>query len=243
MRHLWGLIGAIGVLGLVFFGTLGLLAAVSHEPTGVMALAALGSGALLVIAVIARGEGSGALAKTRRVIGGVGLVVAPVTGFLTLLALVIEPSAVPGFLLVTLVAMVAWAQGIAADVGLSIGVSFTWLTVLALLATVVLAVGGVMVAVLVGGLGWDSETGTRLAFVGVLSLIGIVLGAWVRGRPDRKRLPRAVGLAALGRAHPADIELLAAGPRPILHRRPAADDRPSFPDLEPTDGEAGPPDH
>lgn len=240
MRYVWGLIGAIGLLGLVFFGTLGFFAAISNDPSvWTLALAAIGSAIVLVIAVVARGNGSAALAKTRRLIGSIGLVVAPVTGFLTLLALITDPSAAPELLLVTLVAMIAWAQGIAAEVGLSFEVSFTWLAVLALLAGGVAAVGGVIVAVLVGGLGWESSAGTRLGFIVLLTLSGTVFGAWARGRPDRKAVPRAVGLAALGRAGRDDIELLAAGPRPLLRQRSIADDRVLVPDREPTDGDSG----
>jgi hypothetical protein len=177
---------------------------------------------MTVIGIRARGDGAAAVAKTRRVIGGFGLVVAPVTGFLTLLALGTDPAVASRFLLVTLVAMAAWAQGIAAQVGLSFRAAFTWLVTLALCAVVVLAIGGLLVTVLVDGLGWESRTGTRLAFLAVFGLIGIVLAAWAGSRPDRRALPGSVGRAAFGRAGPGDVELLAAGPRPLLRRRPIA---------------------
>jgi hypothetical protein len=220
MRHVWGFVSALGLLVLVVFGTWACLTASTNDPdTSRSVLIAIGGAALMIVGIVARGSGSAAIAKVRRGIGGLGLVVAVVSGAMTLFAVLIDPSAVPTLLLVTLVAMLAWAQGIAAQVGISVRVSFWWLAVLALFGAVVLAVVAGLVAVLVGALGLDARAGTSIAIALVIGLSGAIVTAWARGRPDRSAVTKVVGRAALGRAGPVDLELLAAGPAPILRRR------------------------
>ncbi len=134
---------------------------------------------------------------------------------------------VPRFLLLTALALLAWMQGIAAQSGLSFRVMFRWLAALMLFVVAVVAVGGVVVAILagllVGVLRLDSEDGTRLAVGVVLALIAGLLIGWARGRRDRQAVGRAVGRAAFGRARTDDVALLAAGPGPILRGRSMTD--------------------
>jgi hypothetical protein len=227
VRHMWGLASALGLLIAVIFGTWACLTASTDDPsTSTSGLLALGGALLMGIGVVARGQGSAAVAKVRRAIGGLGLVVAPVAGVLALLALATDPSAAAGFLVVTVVALAAWAQGVAAQVGLSFRVSFAWLATLALIAAVIMVVGVVLgafvagaVSLLVGGQGSDAGAGMNVGYLVVLALIVAVFTVWAYGRPDRLAVPKALGRAALGRGGPDDVEVLAAGPGPILRRR------------------------
>jgi hypothetical protein len=232
LPHVWGLVGALGLLIAVIFGTWGCLTASTDDPsTSRSALVAIGGVLLMGIGIVGRGQGSAAVAKVRSVTGAVGLVVAPVAGLLALLALGTGQSSAASFLVVTAVALAAWAQGIAAQVGLSFRISFVWLVTLTLFATAVLVVGVVLGAFVVGGIslvaGWlglDVHAGVNVGFAVVLATIVVAFTVWARGRPDRLAVPNALGRASLGRVGPGDAELLAAGPGPILRRRPIAGD-------------------
>lgn len=219
MRRLSGLVIAAGLL--VMVGSLAWAClyssvdAASASAATVVAVAAL---MVVVVGILARGQGTAAIAKIRQIIGALGLFLTPVAAAMTLLALV-DPLMVPWFLLLTVVSVLAWLQGIAAQTGLSLRVLSMWLTALVLFAAGAAVVGGVIGVISVGvldGLGLDPDQGTRIAFGLTLASIAAVLFAWARGRPDRQAVGRAVGRAAFGRAKTDDIELLAAGPGPIL---------------------------
>ena len=224
VRHLWGLASAAGLLVLVFFGLFGLLSifngpSESGPSALTFALLALGGGTVMIVGIAARGEGQATLAKVRRMIAAVGLIMTPIALVLTFLALATDPTLAAGFFLVTLLATAAWAQGIAAQLGLSVRVSFAWLLLMTGVVLAVVLLGGVLATALVGRFGWDTTAGTRLAFAAAVILIATIGTIWARGRPDRQAVSKAVGRAALGRAEPGDLELLEAGPRPILGRR------------------------
>ncbi len=223
MRHVWGFVSALGLLVFIIFGTWGCLTAGANDPTApTTTLIALAGAGVMVLGVVARGDGSPALTKTRAGIGAIGLVVAPVAGFLTLVALAIDPAAVPGFLFMTIVALGAWAQGLAVQVGWSIRLAATWIGVVAVVTAVAVVVWGVIAAIFIGGLAWDGRAGAALGFAAVLGLIRAVRVLWLRGRPDREAAPGAVARTVIGRPGPGDLELLAGGPGPIL--RPIAPD-------------------
>ena len=215
---------ALGLMVFVIFGTWACLTASTDGP-GTSTVVALVGAVTMVVGVVARGDGSSAVAKARRVIAGVGLVVAPVTGVLTLLALGTDPTTASRFLLVTLAALAAWAQGIAAQAGLSLRVSFTWL--------VAMAMTGVVAIVMIGVVVTSPRRWARLICRrGTAVLIAFADAPDVRrssssdcdedDRPDRQAVGGAVGRAALGRPAPSDLEVLAAGPGALFRRRPTA---------------------
>ena len=182
---------------------------------------AIGAAIVVVVGVLARGQGGAALAKARQVIGAVGLFLTPVAAALTLFALV-DPPMIPWFVLLTVLALLAWMQGVAAQTGLSLRVTARWFVLMLVFAVAALALGVVIALVSAGALealGLDPDASRRVAFGLALASIGAVLFAWAKGRRDRRALGGAIGRAAFGRANPGDIALLAAGPGPILRRR------------------------
>ena len=223
VRRLWGIAIVAGLLVLVAAGFWSyLFSSVDPATSSTSAVVALGAAVVVVVGILARGEGKAAVAKVRQVIGAIGLFLTPVLGALTLFALA-DPPMVPVFLLLTVLALLAWMQGIAAQSGLSFRVLFQWFAVLAVFAVVVVAVGGVLAgvlaAVLIRVLRVDSEDGTRLALIAVFTLIAGLLIGWSKGRRDRQAVRRAVGRAAFGRARIGDIAILGAGPGPVLRGR------------------------
>ena len=247
LRHVWGLVSALGLLIAVIFGTWGCLTSSTDDPsTSRSARIAIGGVIVMGIGIVARGQGSAAMAKVRSVIGAVGLVIAPVSGVLTLLALGTGQASAATLLVVTVVALAAWAQAIALHVGLSIRVSFVWLLTLALSGAAVLVVGVVLgsvvagaVSVVGGWLGWDSGPGTLVAVPVTLAIIVAGFSVWAHGRADREAVPLALGRASLGRVEPGDVELLAAGPGPILRGRPIAADEQAAVDARLAAADAG----
>jgi hypothetical protein len=221
-RRLWGLATALGLLVMVAFGFWACLnASVDQAGASKSALVALGAVVLVVVGIRARGQGRAAVAKVRQVIGALGLFLTPVFAALTLLALA-DPPLIPRFLLLTVLALLAWMQGIAAQSGLSFRVLTQWFATLAVVAALAIVVGGFVAVTLVGVLGTiglDADQGTRVAFGLVVASMAAVTFVWAKGRRDRQTLGRAVVRAAFGRARTGDIALLAAGPGPILRGR------------------------
>jgi hypothetical protein len=192
-------------------------------------LVAIGAAIVLVVGILARGQGGAALAKARQVIGAVGLFLTPVAAALTLFALV-DPPTIPSFVMLTVLALLAWMQGVAAQTGLSLRVTARWFVSLLVFTVVALVVGSVIAAISIGvwkALGLDPTVSGRVAFGLALASIGAVLFAWARGRRDRQALGPAIGRAAFGRANPVDIAYLAAGPGPILRRRSTSEIEPA----------------
>ena len=178
---------------------------------------AIGAAVVVVVGILARGQGGAALAKVRQVIGAVGLFLTPVAAALTLFALV-DPPMIRWFVLLTVLALLAWMQGVAAQTGLSLRVTARWFVLMLVFALAALALGVVIALVSAGALealGLDPDASRRVAFGLALASNGAVLFAWAKGRRDRRALGGAIGRAAFGRANPGDIGT--AG------RRPAAD--------------------
>ena len=211
---------------MVGFGTWAYLTRSTGDPgASTSALIAVGGAAVMVIGIAARGDSPRAVAKARRILGGVGLVVAPVAGVLSLLELGTSPSSALAFLLVALAALALWAQAIALQVGLSFRVSVAWLTAALLSAAIAFAIAGLVAA----GVGaavtriWgDSLTASAVGSAVALGSIAAILRAWATNRPDRQAVPAAVRRAVFGKTLPGDGEVLAAGPGPILRRQPEA---------------------
>jgi hypothetical protein len=225
MRHVWGFASTIGLCVFVVFGTWGCLTSSADDPTASRSmLIALGGLVLTIVALIARGDGPATLAKVRQALGALGLVLTPIFAVLAVLAIASDATTVLQFLVLFLLAMAAWAQAIAAQPGLSFRVALVWLVALVVGVAVAVVAGGLILAVFTSmGLG-SSEASDWVRAIG-LAAIGLLGAAWVRGRPDRRAVPQALGRAALGRATPSDVELLASGPGPILRRRPGIDPR------------------
>ena len=223
MRHVWGFASAIGLLVFVVFGTLGCLTAQVEDRTAAQSLLiALGGAVLMVVGVVARGSGPSSLAKVRQVVGSLGLVLTPIAAVLAFLALATGSSSAPTYLILLVLGMFAWAQGSAAQSGLGSRASLVWLSALVL----VIAAGVVSALLLSGflvGLGLSSRSATAVSGGITLSVIGLLVATWRRGRPDRQAVPGALARMAVGRATPVDRELLAAGPGPILRRRSGKD--------------------
>jgi hypothetical protein len=231
VRHLWGLASVAGLLVLVSCGLFGLLTAFDDEPTGsgpsalTFAFLALSGGVVVAVGVVARGDGSEGLAKARRILGGVGLFVTPVAAALCLLNLGTAPSTALVFLLVTVAALVLWVQAIALQSSLPFGVSSAWLALAGLFAVVVFPIAlaisaGVGAAIAMVGAG--STAAAALGSAAGLAFVGWILSVWAGDRTDRRAVPGAVRRAVFGRALPADVALLTAGPAAILRGQPAA---------------------
>jgi hypothetical protein len=173
-----------------------------------------------VLGIVARGQSGAAVAKARQAIGAIGLFLTPVAAALTLLALV-DPPTIPWFVLLTVLALLAWMQGVAAQTGLSLGVTSRWFVTMLVFTVAALIVGGVIAVASIGvweAFGLHPDASARVAFGLGLASIGAALFVWARSRRDRQALGGAIGRAAFGRARPGDIALLAAGPGPILRR-------------------------
>jgi hypothetical protein len=182
---------------------------------------AIGAGIVIVVGILARGQGGAAVAKVRQMIGALGLFLTPVAAALTLLAFV-DPPAIPGFLLLTVVSLLAWMQGVAMQTGLSPRVLLAWVATMLLFTAGAAVVGGASAAIsagVLGALGVDPGQGGSVVLGLALASISAVLFAWARGRRDRQAVGRALGHAAFGRATIADVALLAGGPGPILRGR------------------------
>jgi hypothetical protein len=226
MRRLWGLASVLGLFVMVAFGTWGCLTSSAEDPSASTSLLiAAGGAAVMVIGLAARGDDPKVVAKGRRILGGVGLVVAPVAGALGLLELGTSPSTALAFLFVAIGALALWAQAIALQVGLSFRVAAAWLAaalVFAVIAVLIAAGIAAVVGAAVRAMGWDSLAGSPIGSAVAVACIGAILRAWATDRPDRQAVPAAVGAAVFGRATPGGIEVLAAGPGPILRGLPRA---------------------
>ena len=219
-RRLWGIAVVLGLFVLVASASWACLyASIDQATASTSVVVAIGSAIVVVVGILARGQGVAAVTKVRQVVGAIGLLITPVAAVLTLLAFA-DPPMIPVFLLVTVLALVAWMQWVTLQSGLSLGVVIQWFITLVLFAVVALTVSGLLVGALVGVLGWDSPPGTQIELGLVVAMIAVVLVAWARGRRDRQALGRAIGRTAFGRARTGDTALLAAGPGPILRGRP-----------------------
>ena len=211
MRHLWGFASALGFFAFVIFATFAILSVNSNDPTAPRwMLVALGGAAVWAIGLRARGDGTAALAKVRQVIGGVGFVVAVVAWFIALLALITDPPSAPGLLTVFLVAIAAWAQGIAGQTGLSFGTALSWLVAVGLVVTAWIAMLFLVMVVL------DALGLHQLVKLTAVALGTAVLGVWAWRRPDRRAASGAAARVAFGEMRTGDGALLAAGPWPLL---------------------------
>lgn len=199
-----------------------LYASVDPASASTSTVVAIAAAAVMIAGTLAQGQGRVAIAKVRQVVGAIGLFLTPIAAVLTLLALA-DPPMVPRFFLLTVLALLAWMQGIAAQSGLALPVLLGWAVTLLVFAAGVLVIGGVIAFISVGVLdavGLDGDQGTRVAFGLVLALTAALLLAWARGRRDRQAVGRAIVRAAFGRTKTGDVVLLRAGPGPILRRRP-----------------------
>lgn len=241
VRQLSGVAIVVALFVVVASGTWAYLyASVDPASASAASVVAIGAAIVVVVGILARGQGGAAVAKVRQVVGAIGLFLTPVAAALSLLAFV-DPPMIPRFLLLTVLALLAWIQGIAAQTGLSIRVLVAWAVTLALFTVVALGVGGVIAFISVGvldALGLDPDQGTRVAFGLVLASIATVLFLWARGRRDRQALGGAIGRAGFGRARTDDIALLAAGPGPILRGRSMTAVEVAEPDTERADRDA-----
>lgn len=220
MRRAWSLSSALGLLVMVAAGTWGWLTrSVNESGASTSALVALGGAAVMVIGVVGRGDGARSIAKARRGLGGFGLVIAPVSAALGLLQLGTDPGAAVGFLIVTLVALVLWAQAMALQAGLSLRVAISWLTLAIGFAAVVFPIAGV-VAALISRLGGGSQAASAVGAGAATVIVAGVLRVWASNRSDRQAVPGAVRRAMFGHALPGDLDTLARGPGHILRRRP-----------------------
>lgn len=227
MRRAWSLASALGLLVMVAAGTWGCLTrSVNDSAASTSALVALGGAALTVIGIVGRGDGARTVAKARRILGGIGLVVAPIAGTLSLLQLGTDPSGAGGFLIVTVAALVAWVQAIALQAGLPFRVAASWLG-LAIGFTGVaipIAIGiAAVVETVIKGAGWGSDVASGMGAGAVAALAAGFLRVSVSNRSDRRAAPGAVRRVVFGHALPADIDMLAQGPGPILRRRTTVD--------------------
>jgi hypothetical protein len=223
MRHVWGFASAIGLLVFVIFGTLGCLSATAEDPTAARSmLIALGGLVLTIIALVARGDGPSSFVKVREVLGAIGLILTPIFGVLAILAIASDAATVLRFLALFVLGMAAWALGVAGQRGLSFRVAFAWIATL-VIGVAVATVAGLLIGGALTSLGLRSYEAADWIRAIVFAALGLLAVTWLRGRPDRRAAPAALGRAALGRATPSDIDLLAAGPAPILRRRQAAD--------------------
>lgn len=226
MRRVWSLASALGLLVLVGSGTWAFLTSSTGDAgTSRWTLVALGGGAVMVVGLVGRGDRSGSVAKVRRMVGGVGLVVAPIAAALFLLQLGTDPSGAVGFGVVTLVALACWAQAIALQAGLSLGAASSWLGLALAFVLVVLAIGLAVfagVATISRAVGAGSDVARLLVGGATTVLVAAMLRRWARNRPDRQAVPGAVRRAMFGHALPGDAETLRYGAGPILRRLPPA---------------------
>lgn len=241
VRRLWGMAMVVALFVLVASGTWAYLySTVDLASASAASLVAIGAAIVVVVGILARGQGVAAVAKLRQAVGAIGLLLTPVAAGLTLLALA-DPPMIPRFLLLTVLALLGWMQGIAAQSGLSLPVLFAWAITLMVFTAVALGVGGVIAFISVSVLnavGLDRDHGTRVAFGLVLALTVAVLFMWAKGRRDRQAVGRAIGRAAFGRARTGDIVLLAAGPGPILRGRSMTEIQITEPDTGHADRDA-----
>ena len=173
MRHVWRLASLLGFLVMVASGTWGCLAAAVKDPSAWMSgLVAIAGAVVMVTGTVRSGDNARPVAKVRRILGGVGLVVAPIAGALSLLQLGTDPSAAAGYLVVTVVALVLWVQAMALQAGLPFRVAAAWLG---------LAIGFVAVAFPIAG--------------GIGAALGAALGAVIRGVGAGSDAASAVGAA------------------------------------------------
>jgi hypothetical protein len=113
-------------------------------------------------------------------------------------------------LAVFLVALAAWAQGIAVQTGLSLGTAVSWLVVVGLVVT-----GWTAMLVLVMA-GFDALGPHQFVNVVVLAVGAAVLAVWAGRRPDRLSAVGAAARITFGHVRSGDNALLAAGPWPLL---------------------------
>lgn len=224
MRRVWSLASALGLLVMVGSGTWAFLTRSSNDASvSTSALVAVGGAAVMVIGFAGRGDVSRSVAKARRILGGVGLVIAPVAAALGLLQLGTDPSGAVGSLLVALVAIALWAQAVALQAGLSFRVAVSWLTLAIGFTAIVFPIaGGVAagVAAVITELGAGSGAATAGGAGVAAAIVGAILRAWASNRPDRQAVPGAVRRAVFGHALAGDLDTLAMGPGPIIRRRP-----------------------
>jgi hypothetical protein len=112
---------------------------------------------------------------------------------------------------------------VALQAGLSFRVAASWLGLAIGFAAVAFPIaGGIGAAVgsAVRGIGAGSEAASAAGAGVTVAIVTAVLGIWGTNRPDRQVVPGAVRRAVFGHTRPGDFDILAAGPGPILRRRP-----------------------
>ena len=224
MTRLWRLASALGLLVFVVFGAWGCLNASVKDPDAWKSgLVAIGGAIVTVAGIVLSGDKARFVAKSRRFLGGIGFVVAPIAGILSLLELGTNPSQAFLPVTVTFVAVALWGQAIALQAKLPLRVAASWIALTIAFAAVALPIaGGVAVAVATGAetFGQSSDAIRAAGFATGAAIVGAALRAWAINRPDRRAVPGAVRRAMFGHALPSDRELLATGPGRILRRRP-----------------------
>jgi hypothetical protein len=195
----------------------------SNDPsTPTTVLVAIGGAAVTLIGRVGRKGGSRSAAKPGQALGALGLVVAPITAALGLLQLGTDPSAAFPYVIATFVALALWARALGLQAGLPFRIALSWLALAIVFAVVAFVIAGGLgaaVGAVIRGLGVGPEVAAAAAVAVSSTLVAVVLGAWATDRPDRQAVPGAVRRAVFGHALPGDLDLLAAGPGPILRRR------------------------
>jgi hypothetical protein len=196
-------------------------AAVKDPDAWKSGLIAIAGAIVMVTGTVRSGDNRRTVAKARRILGGFGLVVAPIAGVLSLLQLGTDPSAAGGFVVLTVVALVSWVQAIALQAGLSVRVAASWLGLAIGFAAVAFPIaGGIGAAAgaVLRGIGLSSGVASATGAAVAVAIVTAVLGVWATNRPDRQAVPGAVRRAGFGHGLPGDIDILAAGPGRILGR-------------------------
>jgi hypothetical protein len=212
---------------MVVFGTWGCLNAGVKDPDAWRSgLVAIGGAVLMVAGIVMSGALAGFVAKSRRILGGIGLVIAPIAGLLSLLELGTRPSQAIVPLTATFVALALWGQAIALQAEIPIRVAASWIALTLAFAAVALPIAagmGAAAATAATSFGLSSKGAAAAGFSAGAGGIAAVLAAWARHRPDRRSVPGAVRRAMFGHAVMSDRELLAAGPGRVLRRHPPTD--------------------
>jgi hypothetical protein len=200
------IVGAVAILLVAAFGTIGVLAGAA-DPSGRVSLVVAGVGAVLWVQGLAVSD----LRKTRLFLGAVGLLLVVVLGPIALFAFATASRDVPAFLLWIGLGLLLWCQAISAQTGLAFRATLVWLTAvlaLILVIVVILAVGAFAVRALLGT-GADGLPGSVFRVV-LISVAGALVASWGVRHPVASSVIRAIGRALMARATPDDVRLLSS---------------------------------
>jgi hypothetical protein len=212
MDRLRRILGAVGLLLIATFGTLGLLTGWRDTEGRADVIIAV-FGLLLWVQALAVGDHQ----ALRRFLGAIGLVMVAVLGPIVLIAAVTDPRPVPSLLASIGLGFILWCQAVAAQTGLGYRGMAPWLVVMialtlgfGFLVLVTAAVGSIAL-----GSAIDGEWGVIFRGV-VLAVVGAFASGWAARHPGRIAVLRSLGRAALARATAEDSRLLAIGVRALV---------------------------